>query len=411
MEIFTILFILGVVYGVGLLFERLGQPPILGELLAGLVIGPPILGLVGKASQEGLIGTPMFEWTPSMDTLATLGMFFLMFYAGLASDPKMLGKMKKTILGVGTFGTIVPLIFGILVGLYFTNDFWQAVFIAIAISGTSLVTKARILDDLGILRSKIGHTMIGGAMIDNILSFMLLAVVLNAATTGTIEVFEVLKTLIVVAAFFEIALFLGYRVFPWAKKLFAYPGARGFTFALVMGLLIASIGELIGLHFIIGAYLAGLFVREEFIGEAFKDLNKRFQTLSHGFLGPIFITSVAFHVRLEVLWTYTPFLTALLLAAIFGKIIGAGGGGYLTGLKRRDALIVGIGMNGRGTVELILALIGAGVYVGGSPIFSDVHVSLLVFTSFVTTLMVPIVLKRLCRKQITHRLFEEETLV
>lgn len=412
MEIFTILFILGVVYGVGLLFEKLGQPLILGELLAGLIIGPSVFGLVGEAGQEGLIGTPIFEWTTSMNTLATLGMFFLMFYAGLASDPKILGKMKKTILGVGILGTLLPLVFGITVGLYFTNNFWQATFLAIAISGTSLVTKARILDDLGILRSKIGHTMIGGAMIDNILSFIILAVVLNAATTGTIEVFEILKTLIVVAAFFEIALFLGYRVFPWARKLFAHPGARGFTFALVMGLLIASIGELIGLHFIIGAYLAGLFVREEFVGEAFKDLNKRFQTLSQGFLGPIFITSIAFHVRVEVLWTYTPFLIALLLAATFGKLLGAGGGGYLTGLKRREALIVGIGMNGRGTVELILALIGAGIYIGGAPILSDVHVSLLVFTSFVTTLTVPIVLKRLCKKRMTScRFFDEETLV
>jgi Kef-type K+ transport system membrane component KefB len=386
--LFTILFVLAVVWGVGLLFEKFGQPLILGELLAGLIIGPPVLGLVGS---EGAF----FVWTPSLDILAELGMFFLMFYAGLITDPKKLWKRAKTFFGVGVLGTIFPLFFGCLATWFFTHDFWIALIMGVAISGTSLVTKVRILGDLGILKSKIGYTMMGGAMVDNILSFAIVAVAIKAMTLGAVSPLDIGYTLALVAVFFGIVLFIGHRIYPRVGKLFAHPGARGFTFALVMGLLFAGIGQVIGLHFIIGAYLAGLFVREEFVGgRAFYDLDRRFQALSHGFLGPIFIMSVAFHVNFGVFETHTLFLIALVVAAIAGKVIGAGGGAYLTGLKKREALTIGIGMNGRGTVELILAMIGLEM-----GILTNIHVSLLVFTAFITTLVTPIGLKYMLRKR------------
>ncbi len=390
--IFTILFILAVVWGVGLLFEKFGQPLILGELLAGLIIGPPILGLVGPPGA-------FFEWTEALDIIAKLGMFFLMFYAGLITDPKKLWGRAKTFFGVGILGTIFPLLFGGLVTWFFTHNFWAALLMGIAISGTSLVTKVRILGDLGILKSKIGYSMMGGAMVDNIFSFIIVAVALKAITVGAVGPLDVGYTIVLVAAFFGIALFIGRRIYPRVRKLFAHPGARGFTFALVMGLLFASIGQVMGLHFIIGAYLAGLFVREEFVGgKAFRDLDRRFQALSHGFLGPIFIVSVAFHVSFGVFETHTLFLIALVTAAIAGKVIGAGGGAYLTGSKKKEALTIGIGMNGRGTVELILAMIGLEVGV-----LVDAHVSLLVFTAFITTFITPIGLKHMLRKRPCHR--------
>jgi len=401
--IFTILFILAVVWGVGLLFEKFGQPLILGELLAGLVIGPSILGIVGETGvKEGLIGNPIFEWTSAeLGILATLGMFFLMFYAGLITDPKKLGKRVKTFFGVGIAGTLMPLLFGGLVTWFFSHNFWIALIVGLAISGTSLVTKVRILGDLGILKSKVGYTMMGGAMVDNIFTFIILAVVIKAITVGIVGPLDVVYTVALVVAFFGIALFIGYRVYPLVGKFFVHPGARGFTFALVMGLLIAGIGQVMGLHFIIGAYLAGLFVREEFVGGAFRDLNRRFQTLSHGFLGPIFIVSVAFHVSFGVFETHTLFLIALIIAAIAGKVIGAGGGAYLTGLRKREALTIGIGMNGRGTVELILAMVIVGVAskIGISSAEADIYVSLLVFTAFVTTFITPIGLKYMLRKR------------
>ena len=401
MEILTIPFILAVVWGVGLLFDRFGQPPILGELLAGLVVGPSILGIVGKPGVTGLIGEPIFEWTQAMGLLVTLGMFFLMFYAGLMTDPTRLARMTKTFLGIGIVGTLVPLLFGGLVAWYFARDLFVALLMGLAISGTSAVVKVRVLGDLGILKSKMGYNMMGGAMVDNIFSFILLAVVLRVMVAGVVDLWHVGLLIAQVAVFFGIALFIGYKVYPRVGKFFAYPGARGFTFALIMGLLIAGIGHTMGIHFIIGAYLAGLLVREEFVGGAFQDLNRRFQTLSHGFLGPIFIIYVAFHVEFGILGTgnWALFLIALTIAAVIGKVIGSGGGGYLTGLKREEVLPVGVGMNCRGMVELILAVVALEVAgVAGVPFTGD-HVTLLVILAFITTLMTPVMLKHMLRKR------------
>lgn len=256
--IFTILFILSSVWLAKFIFEKLRMPPILGELLVGMIIGPPVLGLLG-----GLGSDALFVWSDSMDLLAELGMFFMMFYAGLSTDPKELSKKVKSFLGIGILGTFTPLFPGFLVTWAFTNNFWVSLLVGLAISGTSLVTKSRILDDLGILRTKLGHSMMGGGMVDNILSFIILTLALNAIAEESISLINILITISLVAGFFGGVLFLGYYIYPIVGPSFAKSRERGFVFAFLMGLLIAGAGQLAGLHFVIGAYLAGLFVREE----------------------------------------------------------------------------------------------------------------------------------------------------
>ncbi len=241
--IFTILFILLVVWVVRLFFERFNLPFILGELLAGLVIGPPVLGLVGYSGS-------FFEWTESLDLLADLGMFFLMFYAGLSTDPKELKKKTKSFISVGIPGTFLPLLLGSLVVWYFTNDFWIAILMGLAISGTSLVTKTRILDDFDILESKLGFTMMGAGMVDNILSFMLLSIAISGFEKEVLTIFGVLQSLILIVVFFGAVLILGNYLYPIIGPLFSRKGGEGFTLALIFGFLIAGLGSLAGLHFI-----------------------------------------------------------------------------------------------------------------------------------------------------------------
>lgn len=390
--IFTILFILASVWVARLIFEKISLPFILGELLAGMIIGPPILGLLGPTGS-------FFEWTPSLDLLAELGMFFVMFYAGLSTDPKELGKKVKSFMGIGIFGTFTPLFLGFLVTWVFTHDFWVSLLIGLAISGTSLATKSRILEDVGLLRTKLGHSMMGGGMVDNIISFIILTLALKAITEGSLTLISITTTILLVLGFFLGVLFIGYYIYPIVGPSFGRSGERGFVFALIVGLLVAGIGQIVGLHFIIGAYLAGLFVREEIMPqkpnlvlnlcEGFEGLDNRFRTLSHGFLGPFFIVSVAYKVDFAAVRIAPLFLIGLIAAAIVGKILGAGGGAYISGEHSgKEALTVGIGMNGRGTVELILAAIGLEI-----GILTETHLSLLVFTAFLTTLMVPIVLR------------------
>lgn len=368
MELVSILFILAVVWLVGLIFERINQPAILGELLAGLVIGPPVLNLVG--------------FSPTIEVLASLGMFFLMFYAGLQTDLKKFVGTSRLFLGVGIGGTIFPLLLGMAVTIFFGGTVNQALLVGIAISGTALAVKVKILTDLNLIRSKVGYIMMGASVTDNILSFIILAAILKAITVG-VTLLDIGISVFEVAAFFAAVLIMGYFVYPKINKLIRGE-MRVFVFALVLGFFFAAVGEQLGIHFIIGAYLAGLFVREELSEQEFKKVNTRFETLSYGFFAPIFIVSVAFHISLGVFMTGLPFLIALTSAAVIGKLIGAGGGGYLTGLRKDEAITIGIGMNARGMVELILALVGFEL-----GILTETHLTLLVAVAFITTLMTP----------------------
>jgi Kef-type K+ transport system membrane component KefB len=254
--------------------------------------------------------------------------------------------------------------------------------IGIAISGTALAVKVKILMDMGLLHSRVGYVMMGASVTDNILSFIILTAVLKAITVGVTPL-DIGISVVEVALFFAVVLIVGYFVYPKIKKV-----VRGemmaFALVLILGFLFAPVGEQIGIHFIIGAYLAGLFVREELQEREFKKVDVRFETLAYGFFAPIFIVSVAFHVNLGVFTTEFLFLTALTLAAVIGKLIGAGGGGYLTGLSKDEALTVGIGMNARGVVEIILVVIG--VELG---ILTDIHLTLLVAVAFITTFITP----------------------
>ncbi len=391
--IFTILFILVTVWISRLIFEKLELPFIVGELLAGLIVGPPVLGLLGPSGS-------FFEWTQPLDLLAELGMFFVMFYAGLSTDPKEMGKKVKSFMGIGILGTLTPLILGFSVTWIFTNDFYASLLLGLAISGTSLVTKSLILENLDLLRTKIGHSMMGAGMTDNILTFIILTLTLKAIADQGISLISMVTTIFLVAGFFGIVLVIGYYIYPIIGPIFGKSGERGFVLALIVGLSFAGIGQIVGLHLIIGAYLAGLFVREEIMPRqlSFGDLygglgnlDNRFRTLSHGFLGPIFIFSVAIKVEFSAIEAMPLFFLGLIAAAIAGKVIGAGGGARIFGgYSWKESLTVGIGMNGRGTVGLILVYIGLeeGVIEPG-------HLSLLVLTAFVTTLMAPIVLRYL----------------
>ncbi|NIP40570.1 MAG: hypothetical protein GTN39_03550, partial [Candidatus Aenigmarchaeota archaeon] len=155
-------------------------------------------------------------------------------------------------------------------------------------------------------------------------------------------------------------------------------------------------------HFVIGAYLAGLMVSEEIAGQrTFKRLKDRFMVITQGFLGPLFIVSVAFSVSFSGLLSAPVLFIAIFLVAFLGKIGGASSGAYSSGINRKDSLTIGFGMNGRGTVELILAMVGLelGVLTGN-------HVTILVMVAFLTTLTVPFLLKQRMHKLSGHLLKE-----
>ena len=157
---------------------------------------------------------------------------------------------------------------------------------------------------------------------------------------------------------------------------------KGFTLTLIVALTLGLLAESIGLHMIIGAFLAGLFIREEVVDErVFHKIEDRIYGLSYCFLGPIFFTSLAFHLDFTAVTTLPWFLAAVLIVAILGKVVGAGGAAYLQKIKPVKALVIGLAMNSRGAVELIIASIGIQRGIIDQDVFS-----ILVIMAFATTM-------------------------
>lgn len=372
--LFNILFLVAIAWSIAIFLERFKIPLIIGELMAGIIIGPAVLNIVRP--------------TPEIDLLASLGMFFLMFHAGLETDPKYLRKTLKSSVWIGLNGILLPFVLGIIVTLYFGANLMQAILIGAAISGTSMVTKSRILSDLKLMKSTLGYKMMGAAIFDNIIIFIIISIIIKTHQQGAFTFLDGIFTGIEVLLFFGVTLAIGYLIFPKASKYFSTRRGKGFTFALLMGFLFAIFAESIRLPFILGAYIAGLFVREEIMSASlFQKMHDRFLAISHGFLGPIFIMSIALKINLNVIVKEFWFFLALFAVAFLGKLLGVYLGGVISGNSQKESIIMGLGMNGRGEIELIIALIG--LQLG---IITQNHLSILVMVAFATTLTAPLIL-------------------
>jgi len=385
--IINIVLILLVAWLLGDLFRRANMPRLLGELLAGLILGPPLLGWVQP--REG------------MTVLADLGIFFLMFYSGMEMDPHELLEHFWLALAVAVTGFVLPFAGGYGVARLFGATVFQSLFIAMGLSVTALAVQARVLQDMEIHQSKVGHIIIGAAIVDDILALVAFSVLTGLAKTGQVEPTRILILLAEVVAFFGGTILLGHFLLPKLTHRLKDEEAKGFTFALLAALIMGFLAELVGLHLIIGAFLAGQFVRKEVVEpELYEKLHDRFFNIIYGFLGPIFFVSLSFHVSLDLPTHDWVFLAAIVLVAVLGKVLGCGLPVLLLKRDWREAVVIGLGMNGRGAVELIVAkavlllsftLTQAEVI--REPLLTQSQFTILILMAFITTLMAPISLR------------------
>jgi Kef-type K+ transport system membrane component KefB len=406
--IINILLILTVAWGLGSLFSRFGLPVMLGELLAGVLLGPPLLGVV----------TP----SDSLELIAEWGIFFVMFYTGMEMDSKKLLQQVWPSLAVALGGFALPFVLGYVVTRLFGGTLYQSLFVGMGVSITAIAVQSVILHQMRIQRTPIGHIIIGAAIADDILSLVGLSVLLGLAKTGTVKFGEVLLIILKVCGFFGFTILLGHYVVPkFTKKLHDREG-KAFTFAVATALVMAYLAEVAGLHLIMGAFLAGQFVRKEIMDEQiYRAISDRFFGLSYGFLVPVFFASLSFHLHLYFNAPFVMFTVVLICVAVIGKLVGSGMGLYFFRKNPWELAIVGFGMNGRGAVELVVAsvvltlsqqLTGSGAI--SEPLLTQDQFSALVLMAFVTTLIAPISLRwavqrgcRLDEKEAVCRLFEE----
>ena len=175
-----------------------------------------------------------------------------------------------------------------------------------------------------------------------IINLLMVMVIIWTTGGGSLIGTHLIILILKVAAFFGLSHVIGIIIYPKLSKYFSSREAKGFTFALIMALLFGVLAEMAGLHIILGAYMAGLFVREGIVSkELFQKINDRFVAITYGFMGPIFIVSLSFHIDLTILTTHTLLLVTLLLAAVVGKVAGAGGGALLGQMNKGEAMVIG----------------------------------------------------------------------
>ena len=385
--IVNLILILTVAWFLGRVFARFGLPVVLGELLAGIILGPPLLGIISTSEP--------------IELLAEFGIFFLMFYAGLEMDPKEAVEHLWPSTAVAIGGFVLPFVFGYLVCMMFGGTSFQSLFVGMGISVTAIAVQSRILHDMHIHNTSLGHIIIGAAIVNDILALISLSILLELAESGTVQVLQVAFIVFKVAVFFGFTILIGQFVIPrFIGKLDDREG-KAFTFALVCALAMAYFAELAGLHLIIGAFLAGQFVRKEIMDiDIYQKISDRFYGISYGFMAPIFFVSLSFHLHIQWQWSFIFFTITITLIAIIGKVLGCGFGAYLFRKNFWESTIIGSGMNGRGAVEMVIAAVVIELsdkliasHTIREPLLTQDQFAALICMAFITTLIAPLSLK------------------
>lgn len=362
----------------GLISERVHMPQVVGALLAGVVLGPSVLGLV--------------EETDFLLKTSEIGVILLMFMAGLDTDLEELKKTGLASFVIALIGVVVPLIAGTGLYLVFFPDMGEplhmlkALFIGVVLTATSVSITVETLREMGRLKGKVGTAILGAAIIDDIMGIIVLTLV-SAMTDPTVQPIAVLGR---IAAFFILVVIVGfvmYRLFraitnEWSNH------RRIAIYALSFCLILSFVAEhYFGIADITGAYFAGLILCN--LLEAREYINKKVNILAYMFFSPVFFASMGIKTELDgMTGSLLIFSFALLAVAIITKIVGCGLGAKLTGFNWSDSLSIGLGMVSRGEVALIVAQKGAQVGLIDSSLFPPI-----VLVVIVTTLITPILLK------------------
>ncbi len=324
---------------------RLGQSAVLGDLLAGVLIGGNVLGWV--------------EPTLTLKLMGDVGVMLLLFEIGLESDPQTFLRVWKSSIGVAVIGVLAPFALGYALAVATGLGTLQAVFIGATLMATSVAISVRVLDDFGKLHTTEGKIILGAAVIDDILVLLALSVIISLADQGAVSGLDVVKASAPAILFLCVAILVGIRYVHLFSRLVNIMNTRGslvimaMTFALFLG----ESAELVGLAPIIGAFAAGLVLAR---AEHQAHITERIKPVADVFV-PIFFVLVGAAVELRLLnpfdpqnWTVLLMTGGLILAAVVGKLL-AGAGAAGAGVSR---FTVGAGMVPRGEVALIIAATG-----------------------------------------------------
>ncbi len=392
--IVTLLLLLLSARVLGELFERTGVPAMVGEVLAGVLLGPSVLNLV-TFSQE-------------LNVISDLAVFLLIILAGMEISPEEIRvSFKPKNIWLAIFGFSIPFASGVSIGYFMGYSPFIALFIGLCLSITALPVIIRILMDLGKIQSYVGKQIISVAIFNDIVSLLILGVLLDfQGEADSINEFSVSVVITILKLILLIALlYTAYHVIKFASKkldfltdqldrLLLLLKGKESMFALVMLfiLVFASLSELLGMYFMIGAFFGTILIPRAFVSRNdFKRVKEAASGITSGFLSPIFFAAMGASFSLVALDDYV--LLLILLGAVFAsKLLGGFLGGKLSGMSSRDAFTLGTGINAGGAMALVIANIALNKNLIDLNLFS-----ILVLIALITTMITPMLLKIIFR--------------
>lgn len=362
---------------IGHLSKKIGQPSVFGKLLVGIILGPSIFGILHPNHM--------------LHELAEVGVILLMFLAGLETDVEEFKKsaFPSTLVAVG--GVVLPMLSGAFVAHSYGYDWKISIFIGTVLVATSVSISVQTLRELGKLQTKEGLTILGAAVIDDVLGLITLSVVLSLTLGGGVGVLAITILFAKLFAFFGMTIIIGVFAMPkilnFAARLTTSQGVL--TFALIIALAFAVLAEYFGLAGIVGAYLAGIMVS---LTEYQHHIYEKVETVGFSFFVPIFFVNIGVAADVSGLFigsnTLIIFTIIITVLAVLSKIIGSGLGAKLSGFSWKNSVGIGSGMVSRGEVALIVSSIG----LNSGIITAHIFTSLIVMT-IVTTVATPPLLK------------------
>lgn len=357
--------LLGVARVLGELAQRIHQPAILGELLAGLILGPTVLGSLAPETSAFLFPQEGPN-AVALNAFTTLAVTLLMLVAGMEVDLSTIWRQGRIGLKVGTAGMVIPFFLGLVVALIAPRALGSdidadpmvfSLFFATALSISALPVIAKTLMDLDLYRSDFGMVVISAAILNDLIGWIIFAIILGLIGAESGHANNILLTITLTLAFAGVMLTLGrsliHRTLPFLQAYTRWPGGV-LSFALVLALLGAAFTEWIGIHAIFGAFIVGVAVGDS------SHLRERTRVIIDEFVSfifaPVFFASIGLKVNFITHFDLVPVLTVLLIACVC-KLAGGVLGARWGDMTKRDSWAVGFAMNARGAMEIILGLL------------------------------------------------------
>ena len=382
--------------------QRLGQPAVIGHLIAGILLGPSFFGLIWPEMQRTIFSQGAAQ-KAMLDGIAQFGVLLLLLLTGMDTDVGLIRKIGRPAIAISFTGISVPFACGFLLAFFLPDTLIPhveqrlatALFLGVALSISSIKIVAMVVHEMNFMRRDLGQIIVASAIIDNSIGWIIIAVVFGIARGGSIQVGQVVQSVVGVAAFLVLSLTLGRPAVSFAIR-FVNDNFLSelpvITLILIIMGAMALITDALGVQSVLGAFVAGLLIGESPI--LTKHINMQLRGMVTSFFAPIFFALAGLTSDLTVL--KSPALAALTLGLILiasvGKFAGAFLGGAIGRLSRRKFLALAVGMNARGSTEVIVASIGLSIGALSQNLYT-----MIVTMAVLTTSAMPPTLRWRCR--------------